>query len=342
MGGSRAGEPRAARPAAAPGVSRQARRDPPAPRRRPEGGGAGERRHPRSHRRPRPAGDRDGAILRHRSREPQAPPGRLSGRPLRGRRLPRAHGRRLLQRREHLAGSHHPQRDHGRRRAVPAHVGPLGGLRPGGPRLLRLPGLRRDERAKRRLYLGLRGRRADLGRSGGRPQRHPELRRQGSDRRRQPERQPLQGAALRRLGLDLAVAAAAGAPHLLRRRRPLVRRRRHPRHPGVEHRYPAARRARRGRPRRLAQLWAPGHHAGVPLHGRRPHLERAGRDRRPSRRSGSRGRARAAGLPAAAIDSRTGALYVVWQDGRFTPGTDPDRPLPLDGRRRRPGARPSA
>ena len=29
-----------------------------------------------------------------------------------------------------------------------------------------------------------------------------------------------------------------------------------------------------------------------------------------------------AGLPAAAIDSRTGALYVAWEDARFTPGTD--------------------
>ena len=133
------------RPAAAPGVPRQARRGPPAPRRHPEGGGPGERRHPRSHRRPRPAGDRDGAVLRHRSREPQASPGRLSGRPFRGWRVPRAHGRRLLQRGEHLARGHHPQPDPRRRRAVPAHVGPLGGLRPGRPRVLRLPGLRRDE-----------------------------------------------------------------------------------------------------------------------------------------------------------------------------------------------------
>jgi hypothetical protein len=29
-----------------------------------------------------------------------------------------------------------------------------------------------------------------------------------------------------------------------------------------------------------------------------------------------------AGIPAAAIDGRTGALYVAWQDSRFTPGTD--------------------
>ncbi|HEY0512756.1 MAG TPA: sialidase family protein [Thermoanaerobaculia bacterium] len=29
-----------------------------------------------------------------------------------------------------------------------------------------------------------------------------------------------------------------------------------------------------------------------------------------------------AGIPAAAIDTRTGSLYVVWQDERFTPGTD--------------------
>ncbi len=40
------------------------------------------------------------------------------------------------------------------------------------------------------------------------------------------------------------------------------------------------------------------------------------------RAAGVAGSRTGAGIPAAAIDPRTGALYVVWQDNRFTPGTD--------------------
>ncbi|MFL6260223.1 MAG: sialidase family protein [Thermoanaerobaculia bacterium] len=40
------------------------------------------------------------------------------------------------------------------------------------------------------------------------------------------------------------------------------------------------------------------------------------------RASGVEGSRTGAGIPSAAIDGQTGALYVVWQDDRFTPGTD--------------------
>jgi hypothetical protein len=40
------------------------------------------------------------------------------------------------------------------------------------------------------------------------------------------------------------------------------------------------------------------------------------------RAAGVAGSRTGSGIPSAAIDARTGALYVVWQDNRFTPGTD--------------------